>query len=224
MPGLMLHVEGQTEARFVDLVLCEHLLQSNYSYVTSRLVGDGAGGICSWSAARKAILNHLRRDRRCIVTTMVDFYGLPSKGKAWPGHEEALHLRFEDKAQHVERAILDNVAREMGLDFNTSRFVPFILMHEFEALLFSDCVQLSEALGVAGRSAEFQRIRDQFRSPEEINDSVDTAPSKRIKALTPRYDKVLDGVDAAQRIGLERIRAECRHFDSWLTHLESLVK
>lgn len=224
MPGLMLHVEGQTEASFVDLVLRQHLLLSNYSYVTSRFVGDGAGGICGWSAARKSIVNHLRKDPHRFVTTMVDFYGLPLKGRVWPGREEASHLRFEEKAQHVESAMLDDVAREMGPGFNTRRFVPFVLMHEFEALLFSDCAKLGEALAAADKSTEFQRIRDQFRSPEEINDSVDTAPSKRISAFVPRYDKVLDGVDAAQRIGLERIRAECAHFDSWLTHLESLVR
>jgi hypothetical protein len=222
MPGLMFHVEGQTEARFVDLVLREHLLHCNYSYITSRFVGDGAGGICGWPAARKSIVNHLRKDPHLVVTTMVDFYGLPSKGRGWPGREEATHLRFEDKAQHVERAILDDIAREIGPRFDPRRFVPFVLMHEFEALLFSDCTELGEALGAADRNTEFQRIRDQFLSPEEINDSVATAPSKRISALVPRYDKVLYGVDAAQRIGLERIRRECGHFDSWLTRLESL--
>ncbi len=120
--------------------------------------------------------------------------------------------------------MFNDVAREMGPGFNSLRFVPFVLMHEFEALLFSDCAKLGEVLGAADKNREFQRIRDQFRSPEEINDSVDTAPSKRISALVPRYDKVLDGVDAAQRIGLERIRVECTHFDSWLTRLELLAR
>ena len=40
----------------------------------------------------------------------------------------------------------------------------------------------------------------------------------------PEYDKVLFGTLAMLEIGLDRIRAECPHFDGWMRQLESLVR
>jgi hypothetical protein len=37
--------------------------------------------------------------------------------------------------------------------------------------------------------SEFQEIRNQFLTPEEIDDSPVTAPSKRVEALVPGYQK-----------------------------------
>ncbi len=70
----------------------------------------------------------------------------------------------------------------------------------------------------------FQEIRDQFRTPEEINDSPATAPSKRVEALVEGYQKPLLGVLAVLEIGLSRIREVCPHFDGWLKHHESLAR
>jgi hypothetical protein len=107
--------------------------------------------------------------------------------------------------------------------FNSQRFVPFVLMHEFEALLFSDCAAFSRGIYRPNLEGNFRRIRQQFATPEEINDAPETAPSKRIEALIPGYQKPLLGVFSVLEIGLPRIRAECPHFDGWLKHLESLI-
>jgi hypothetical protein len=96
-------------------------------------------------------------------------------------------------------------------------------MHEFEGLLFSDCAGFSRGIGRPALEGEFRKIRDQFTSPEDINDSPDTAPSKRVIALVPGYAKPLFGPLAAMEIGLVRIRQECPHFDHWLTQLESRI-
>jgi hypothetical protein len=69
----------------------------------------------------------------------------------------------------------------------------------------------------------FHAIREQFTTPEEINDSPETAPSKRLRTLVPGYQKPLLGVLAILEIGLAAIRAECPHFDGWLKTLEALV-
>ena len=95
------------------------------------------GGIRAWPSVRKDIANHLREDRDCIATTMVDYYGLP---EAWPGRERSKSLRsIEDKAQCVEASVRDDLVAEMGASFNAARFVPFVVMHEFEGLLFRQC-------------------------------------------------------------------------------------
>ena len=94
------------------------------------------------------------------------------------------------------------------------------MMHEFEGLLFSNCERLPKDWPTGFR-ASFQAIRNQFDSPEEINDSPETAPSKRVEGLVPGYEKPLLGALAAIEIGLDAIRAECPHFNEWLTQLES---
>ena len=111
----------------------------------------------------------------------------------------------------------------MGNNFNASRFVPFVMMHEFEALLFSDCQGFAEGIGGDPQLAgKFQEIRAQFDTPEHINDSPVTAPAKRVLALMPGYQKPLDGTNAALRIGLDTIRSQCPHFADWLSRLEQL--
>ena len=226
MRRLFIHVEGQTEISFVTEILRDHLVARGFHSVAPRLLGNARptrqrGGICSWSAARLDIVNHLKSDAGCIATTMVDYYGLPETGgRAWPGRATAPNLKFDERASHVESALLHDVAKEIG---NPSRFIPFVVMHEFESLLFSDCDALSGAVGRPELSVQFESIRRQFATPEEINDSVKTKPSKRIESLVPGYQKPLMGLRAARSIGLDRIRAECPHFDHWLSRLESIV-
>ena len=110
----------------------------------------------------------------------------------------------------------------MGPDFHPSRFVPYVMMHEFEALLFSDCVTFASAIARPRLAAEFQQIRDGFNSPEEIDDTPGGAPSKRIETLVPGYQKPLMGTLAALEIGLPKMRTECPHFERWLARLEPL--
>jgi hypothetical protein len=227
MARLLIHVEGQTERAFVNEVLRDHLLGNGYVSVQARIVGSPRqhGGICNWPVVKKEIVNHLKEDRGCFATTMVDYYGLPQTGPGgWPGRERSLTMSTaETKAQCVENAMRHDLNTEMGDRFDTSRFVPFIVMHEFEGLLFSDCTAFSHSIYRPELEAVFREIRDQFATPEEINDSPDTAPSKRVQAVVAGYQKPLLGVLAALEIGLSRIRAECPHFDGWLTTLESLA-
>lgn len=226
MTRLLIHVEGETEETFVNEILGPHLYACGYTAVSARLIGnprqrDRRGGIKSWSAVRRDILNHLKEDTSCLVSTMVDYYGLPkSDSKAWPGRETADNVPFQEKANTVENALLTDICEQMGSAFNPNRFIPYLMMHEFEALLFSDCEAFSRGIGRPDIAQEFQKIRDAFGSPEEIDDSPHTAPSKRIERLVPEYQKPLFGTLAALEIGLNKIRAECPHFRDWLACLE----
>jgi hypothetical protein len=226
---LLVHVEGPTEEDFVNELLRGHLMAVGYETVSAPIVGNARlrrmrGGIRPWSAVKKDILYHLQEDIGCIATTMVDYYGLPKEGaRAWPGRDEAAKRQSAQKALCVEDALLRDITSEMGHKFNPSRFVPFVVMHEFEGLLFSDCVAFSRGIGRSALEADFSKIRQQFATPEDINDSATGAPSKRIEALVPGYEKPLLGALAAIEIGLARIRSECVHFADWLSRLESLV-
>ncbi|MFC3120756.1 DUF4276 family protein [Agaribacter flavus] len=68
------------------------------------------------------------------------------------------------------------------------------------------------------------RVKEEFETPEHINDSPQTAPSKPIKTMMPSYDKVLHGPMIAGDIGLETIRQQCPHFNHWLKHVEPLAE
>jgi hypothetical protein len=152
---------------------------------------------------------------------MVDYYGLPQTGdRAWPGRAEAGTLPVAEKPTCVENALFADIANELGGEFEARRFLPFVVMHEFEGLLFSDCAAFAEAIARSQLAQQLRDIRQQFATPEEINDSPVTAPSKRVEELVSGYEKPLLGTLAAIRIGLATIRRECPHFRDWLERLE----
>jgi Domain of unknown function (DUF4276) len=97
------------------------------------------------------------------------------------------------------------------------------MLHEYEGLLFSDPVAFASSIYKPNLAEPFQAIRNQFQSPEDINDDPNTAPSKRVLELYPSYRKLLDGTRAAQAVGIVSIRRECPHFNDWVTRLESLA-
>ena len=168
-------------------------------------------------------MRRLKEDRESIATTMVDYYAMPRSGsKAWPGRDAAAARPFPEKAASVENALSTDVGNVMGHRFDRRRFIPFVMMHEFEALLFSDCRRFASGIDRLDLADAFQRIRDAFSNPEAIDDSPDTAPSKRVAALVPGYQKPLLGILAALEIGLATMRSECPHFDCWISRLERL--
>ena len=228
MTRLLVHVEGQTEETFVNEVLAPHLIELGLTSVGARLMGnarqrDHRGGVRAWRDVQRDIVRHLRNDQECIATTMVDYYGMPMAGRrAWPGRSEAAEREFRNKASTIEDGLSAAIRQTMGPGFEEGRFIPYVMMHEFEAMLFSDCERFGEGIGHPELAPRFQEIRDQFDSPEEIDDSPVTAPSRRIVELLPGYQKPLMGNLAALEIGLDGIRTECPNFQTWLERLEGI--
>jgi len=224
---LLIHVEGETEETFVNEVLGPHLYLRGYTRVSARLMGnarqrDRRGGIRPWSSVKEDIVAHLREDPQCLASCMVDYYALPQTDeRAWPGRKAAGVLSFPQKAPTIQDALLTEICVAMGKSFDSRRFLPYIMMHEFEALLFSDCDRFAQGIGRPELAPRFLQIRNEFATPEEIDDSPATAPSKRVLALVPGYEKPLMGTLAVLEIGLEAIRAQCPHFRSWLGRLET---
>ncbi len=230
MRRLLIHVEGETEETFVAEILAPHLYGIGYAKVSARLIGNARmrerrGGIRGWDSVRPDLLGHLKEDPGCLATTMVDYYGLPRGGPgAWPGRAAAGKHTFERRAPTIQDALLADVCTAMGPRFDAFRFVPYVMMHEFEGLLFSDCQRFAVGIGSPHLAPRLQAIRDAFGSPEEINDSPITAPSKRVTDLIPNYQKPLLGTLAVLEIGLDAIRSECRQFNEWVERLEALAR
>lgn len=103
------------------------------------------------------------------------------------------------------------------------RFIPYMAIHEFEALLFSNTAIVAEALNVDEN--EITSILHECGEPEAINNSPSTAPSKRLDTLSPhkKFPKTTVGIMIARKIGIQEIREKCPLFNSWLQHLENLA-
>ncbi|MDE2664416.1 MAG: DUF4276 family protein [Gemmatimonadota bacterium] len=204
MTRLAISVEGQTEEEFVKDSLAVHLQGRGVDVrpvMVGRARGRGQGG-------GNVSIGLLAREMRALkasfdaVTSLVDFYGFRGKGTM--------------SADDLLRAIRESLG-----PFDERFVFPYVQMHEFEGLLFSNVDAFAIVLPEAP-VADLRSIRSEFDTPEDINDSPTTAPSKRIKRLIPSYRKRLDGPPLAAEIGLNRIRSECPRFDAWLRRLESL--
>ena len=151
---------------------------------------------------------------------MLDYYGLPT---AFPGKTEAGNdVQCKEKFQRIVQSLSSQVTKTLG-EKAGQRFIPYIQMYEFEALLFSQPQVLADSLQQSRLAESFARIRQQFATPEEINDSPQTAPGKRIEKLYLAYDKPVHPLLAAREIGLEAICRECHLFNDWVKGLESLA-
>jgi len=236
MSRLLIQVEGPTEEDFVKEVLRRHLIDRHgYHAVDARIVGNSRlrekrGGIRGWSVVKKEIVERLQHDRGVFITMLVDYYALPKgppEDDGWPGRSVPANLPVAQKASSVERALAAEIASALPSPQDHRRFIPFIVMHEFEALLFSDPAAMARGFNHADAEADLAAIASQFSSPEEINDSPLTAPSKRIIKVFEdrgydRYEKPLLGNLAALEITLPVIKTKCPLFGAWLGKLERL--
>ena len=95
-------------------------------------------------------------------------------------------------------------------------------MYEFEGILFSCPEAMGRGLNEPGIEDWCKEVLDSFNgNPEAINDSIETAPSKRLLKQTG-YRKTTHGPNIAREIGIEKIREMCRGFNDWLSRLEEL--
>ncbi len=211
-------VEGQTERVFIRDILKPYFdCRQTYLYV---VMLRRQGGIPRYAKAKDVIVKSLKEDAALICTTMVDFYGMPTD---WPGRNQAnLCQSCAEKADIVERSILEDIAESLGDSFDPRRLIPYVQMHEFEALLFSSPAILADSLGDKKLSSTFLTMRNEFSTPEEINDHYDTCPSRRIEGVFQGFRKTINGIPAASQIGLKTMRQECPHFNGWITKLETL--
>jgi len=218
MGKVLILVEGQTEEAFVKNLLAAHLrglgiIAIPVIVATKRLLtGDKKrGGYVPYSRLRAEVFRLLNDSSAACVTTMLDYYGLAPE---FPGREKPAGRTALEKVVSVEQAWASDISHQ--------RFLPYLALHEFEAMLFTEPAVIASSFGQSGLHSALQNIRASFPSPEDINDHEETAPSKRLGKLFPSYNKPFYGELIAERIGIDRIRAECVHFAAWLRRLESL--
>ena len=216
MKRLIIVCEGPTEQEFSQDVLAPALLKYDIQ-VEAPTIHHSNGGIVPWHTLKRQILSHLR-EGDAKVTLLVDFYGIkddfgfPSweEAKAIVDKAERMHFLFAKMAEDIP----DNVRY---------RFIPYIQLHEFEGLLFSDVNAFLQSFDEEKIAfADIQAAANAFDNPELINNSPVTAPSKRLIAAIPNYSKVIYGNCIAMDIGIDKIREKCPLFNEWVGKLESI--
>lgn len=220
MTKVFIYVEGQTEETFVNQVLRPYFANKNVFLrailSTTKRAKDGTkfkGGITSYVKVRNDIITLSYDSSVALITTMLDYYRLPS---SFPGKNTIPNGTALQKVNYLEE--------EFRKDINLQIFLPFITLHEFESLLFSSPEQIASAFPRhRNLGRQLNDIRNRYTSPEDINDGPSTHPAMRIINEVPDYKKPLHGSIIASRIGLNQIRTECSHFDRWILQIESLL-
>jgi hypothetical protein len=214
-------VEGPTEESFLNNVVAPLLGAGNVSIHPISIGTPGhKGGRTNYARVKQDVVVTLKQYRGAYCSTMIDFYGL---GKGFPGLPVPGNLSNMEKVELIEQAFKEDIIatiRDLRPDI---RFLPYIQLHEYEGLLFSDPESFAAAINRPEAERPFREIRNSFATPEDINDDWETAPSRRVLRAVPSYKKVIHGTLAAQKIGMERIRRECPHFHDWILRLEALT-
>ncbi len=220
MSDVLVLCEGQTEREFCRVVLAPYLSARGVRMGATLAGKPGGmqGGIRSWRSYRGDVLRAAAERPGRRIGLLVDYYGMPA---SWPGRVEADRLPAAQRGPSIERRLLRDLHRELPEGFH-----PCIQVHEFESLLFVDPDAVVHALAGLGSgrdldttAAAMRVVRDDCGGVECINDSPETAPSKRLRHLIRGYDKVAWGITALRAVPVETLRAGCPWLDRWLTRL-----
>lgn len=231
MSAKIIHVlcEGPTELGFVEAVLKPYLLANSITAVKSIDVHTNlklgiSGGLVSYKYAQfdlKAMMesNVDSGYERHFFTTMFDLYALPND---FPEYDECVKI--------VDRyARVSALEQKYAEDVKDNRFIPYVQLHEFEALVFCGLDYLKDLYpGCEKKIAHLFSDLVKIGNPELINDKPSTAPSKRlINAIESsrkpfyRYNKPKTGKYITGKVGIEELANNCPHFKEWI---EKLIK
>jgi len=203
--------EGPTEVQFVMSCLAPYLLHSNVLAFPSLLQapsgGHRGGRVTVERLVRFMSHQYHQTDR---ITTLVDFYG------------------FQDRKDRSRTQLESDILA--GIAHSTTRYdprfvLPYVQMYEFEGLLFTDpqAFEWVEDGWNADTKLALEAVTRAFATPEEINNSRETAPSKRILSIFPEgaYSKTEHGPLIAESIGIDAIRTKCPAFSEWVGKLQA---
>ncbi|MFK7101059.1 DUF4276 family protein [Flavobacterium oreochromis] len=213
-------VEGQTEVKVFYSILAPYILAKTGVYIEFTPIKHSGGGIVKYSKLLPELRNHLA-DKDKILTTFFDYYGILEKHN-YPKYKEA---KLDQTNAKIGVGLMEQGLKE-DLDskgINTKNFIPYIQLHEFEALLFSSDEGFEFQYDDERVIRELKAIAPRYETPEDINDSPVTAPSKRIISILEKYgdtyEKVIDGDAISTIVGIEAMIEKCPRFKAWVEKL-----
>lgn len=232
MSALVVHIlcEGQTEQGFVNEVLKPYLLENGAAAVKSIIVTTNKrlavkGGLLKYSQAKDDLSIMMRNFQdgeyeHHVFSTMFDLYALPND---FPQYADS--MRIMDKYDCVA-----SLEQAFGDDISNDRFIPYIQLHEFEALVFCGIDFLLDLYPMCEKSCKrLKAALYNVSSPEQINDGQETAPSKRIiRAIEGTgmysYNKPMAGKYVTVNVGIDSLRLQCPHFNEWINKILDFKK
>jgi len=217
MKRLIIICEGPTEVEFCKDVLYTHFFNKGITIQTP-LIKKSGGGIVSWDVLKTQIEKHLL-ETGVIVTTLIDYYGIPDKYN-YPNWQKAREMvNPSDRMDLLEQGMMDDISEDVRF-----RFLPYIQLHEFEGLLFNDMAVFDRHIA-PNEFENRQELEDTISdnpNPELINNNPTSAPSKRLMRLIKGYNKIVYGSILAESLGLKKIRDKSPRFNQWMEKLEQI--
>ena len=217
MKRVLVLVEGQTEEVFVRDVLTPHLapfdVQPTQVLLKTKRTASGSfkGGVTSTQQVIGDVRRLLGDTGAALVTTMIDYYGLPDD---FPG--------MVSRPSHDARARVAHVEAAFAAASAAPRFLPHLVLHEYEAWIFSAPHACDWVFEDPALCDQLAGIALTAGGPEQINDTPENAPSKRLTRAFPGYKKTFHGPMAVGAIGIPALRQACPHAAAWLTRLEAI--
>jgi Domain of unknown function (DUF4276) len=215
-------VEGYTELEFIKRVLSDYLRSKitdqnvtiiPYPISTNANLGKKGGGN-SYKHWKKDLLKHTQKLENKVVTTFLDYYALPEN---FPNYENCSTIvKIDERLSCLEQAIKDDIAP------NNYNFFPYIQKYEFETLLFSSNIGFENLFDDVAEQT--QKVIDQYPNPEDINNSRNTSPSKRLLKIKSDYNKVANGTLIALEIGIDKMLEKCPRFRNWIENIIEKIK
>ncbi len=216
MKRLYIIVEGQTEQEFVKTMIVPYMQQFDINIVTPIIIRTsktGRGGFVNYQHLKNDAIRLLSSPKQDFIVSMfVDFFRCPEVP-----HKERWSIKGTPLGQ------VEEMEKCIAEDINDKRFIPYIQLHEFEALLFSSNKGF-ETFFTDEQKDKTQGIIDSYGNPENINSSPQGAPSKRLLAIKDDYDKVIEGNLIALEVGIQKILEKCPRFKAWISKLIDLCK
>lgn len=222
MKRVLIIAEGQTEERFIKTILIPYfekkgIYSIGVSILPNKILANSSrnkGGDISF----KKVADYAKRllNSGCFVTTLIDYYGIDIDFKGYKESKKVPCFDIKSKKELLERELMD----EIGND----KFVPYIQMYEFEGLLFSSPDSFKY---IEDNQIKIDQIKKEiatYPTPEHINDSRITAPSKRLESYYVGYEKTIDGINVAQDMGIEIIIEKCPMFKQWIEKIEEVLE
>lgn len=215
MKNVYIYCEGQTEESFINEILAPYFMRQNIWVCpiicsTKRTATKKfKGGVSDYAKIKKELTLICKQHHNEYVTTMFDYYAMPDNTPGIDNSETDIIVR------------INQIEQTINADIGQQNCKFHFMMHEFEGVLFSkpDSFALIADRNIVN---DIQKIRDNFPTPEHINNSPETAPSKRIEALIPNYAKIKNGTLLSKNMGIDVILNECPHFKEWIQSIAAL--
>ena len=215
MKNVYIYCEGPTEESFINEILYPYFINNRIAVypiicTTKRTAKKKyKGGGRDYAKIKKEVSLICKQHHNEYVTTMFDYYAMPCNTPGINNNATDIYVRINQIEQVIDK---DIGQRNCKFHF---------MLHEFEGILFSKPDSFASITN-AEIVKSIQSIRDSYQTPEHINNSLKTAPSKRLEALIPNYAKIKNGTLLSKDMGINIIMNQCPHFCKWIQGISSL--